>query len=43
MVKLLEYIWSKGYFVDTVGNANIKTIREYIKKQNFNQKVRCNR
>lgn len=26
-------LWSKGYFVDTVGNANIKTIREYIKKQ----------
>lgn len=36
-------LWSKGYFVDTVGNANLKTIREYIKKQNSNQKVRCKR
>jgi len=28
-------LWSKGYFVDTLGNANIETIRNYIKEQNF--------
>ncbi|MBM7556339.1 IS200/IS605 family transposase [Halanaerobacter jeridensis] len=28
-------LWSKGYFVDTVGNANIETIRNYIKNQNL--------
>lgn len=28
-------LWSKGYFVDTVGNANIETIRNYIKTQNI--------
>ncbi|ADL13471.1 IS200/IS605 family transposase [Acetohalobium arabaticum] len=28
-------LWSKGYFIDTVGNANIETIKEYIVNQDF--------
>ena len=29
-------LWSKGYFVCSIGNANPETIRNYIKNQKFN-------
>ena len=37
--ELEEFLWGKsfwadGYFVETVGQVNEKTIREYIKNQN---------
>lgn len=27
-------LWSKGYFITTVGNASTKTIQQYIQQQN---------
>ncbi|MCK8816246.1 transposase [Natroniella sulfidigena] len=29
-------LWSKGYFVSTIGNASSKTIKRYIQNQNSN-------
>lgn len=33
-------LWSKGYFVSTIGNVSSQTIKRYIQNQNFNYKTR---
>ncbi|MCL1810303.1 MAG: transposase, partial [Clostridiales bacterium] len=35
--------WARGYYVETVGNVNEATVRQYIKEQEENDKLEDSR
>ena len=34
-----RHLWARRYYVSTVGNVNVETIRQYIKEQEENDKL----